>query len=255
MNDMTTIYNADALTLINNYKDVMESISDSNSPITGWFTDDSISKRKLGFQIGFPDFLTLCSSPGLTKLEVCFGLTTNHADSAKLVLLLKMSNKDSSIASRYHQLTTPLFDYAFFGDQNTSIQYNKVPRIFHEIWTKNWKDTSQIPKKALEIILTEGLSHAEVPINTYTFQLSDIVNTLYPIKMNLSDCIPINTPLMHVYFVSHSNAYHTDNKWAEFDKIGIMFGMTQQDSTDPTNRILISSCYDFSAPCPPTCSA
>lgn len=262
MSGLTTITNeqdADAMT--NSYFSAMSSAATTDEIVNSWFKypgQNGEIHRPQGFKIGLPDFLILSSGAGFTHLDVCFGLNKDPDNVTRFKLLIRMVNEAGSLRSRYHCLTDPIIDNSQLQLHTVPVNqaiYNQVPKLNYELWTKNWKmNNPNIPKKSLQIITYDAATeiYTETPIRKYRFQLQDILNTFYPITIG-EEGRPGKEPELYVYFACHSANFYENNTqaWGEFDKIGIMFAMTELNAEG--DRVLISSCYDFSAPCPPTC--
>ncbi len=236
MNDLRLIDNNVAETLISNYVTKVSNTAD----LFPWFSDpQDLNKKICYFQVGFPDFTILLSFPGATKCIFHFGLDTDN----KIVLLMQLRNESGLINSGYMQLVNPSYDCAITEASSEDISYNKGGLS---------QNTAEFLIFYYEALMVAPLSpsfcqikinETYTPLKSYTFDLSELEATLFITKEQSPG---IGTWLMQVCFINHLNPFL---ELEHGSTIGLVVRIVNDSDKKP-----LSSFYDFSAPCPPTCS-
>lgn len=212
----------------------------------------------LAFTSPLIDFGVFNNLVGITQISFSFGLLTMQEalsmNLPRFTLLIKGFNTDRTIQSDYYQLQSviPITEkLPEYNPPTTTASSLAVPGYLYSAWTKCW--SSMLSRKA-ELcsidIVTMGNIPLKVPLQKYIFNSQDAINTLYPVELVENVKLP---PKLYVCVVNHCQTHSQDSDNHGVDKIGLMLGVAQQQEGGNDSYKFISSCYDFSAPCPPTC--
>jgi hypothetical protein len=203
-----------------------------------------------GFTMSIQDFMHPVSRMGVTSFVVSFGLEFDENENPRFTLILHGINNDASIQSHYYLLRIPLRSgIPPLADTAFDPQTNAVPEILIDCWTERWQvilNQTEIPNHFCMVDLYDADAPTPAVLKRYSFQRSDLLNTLYPVKLDEYG-FPVGDPQFCFYLINHSNPVLGTSP---SDVIGLMMGVTAEMDGE---RKLISSFYDFSAPCPPTC--
>lgn len=249
----------DAGALMTRYYDeinqmIIEESHDSINDLFMWFDENGETQKLQAFKAPLIDFALFDSFVGLTKIVFSFGLEeegfANQVSRPRFSLLLKVQNDDGSIQSDYYQLTEAV-PMATTLEQGTEDAHSlSVPSQLYSIWTKGWTKEDKTANLCT-IELNSWGTKQRVPLKKYVFNVLDAIKTLYIPDRAVKDLT------VFISLVNHCSAeLDGDNNikiLSESGKIGLILGIAEADDMDSNKFKFVSSCYDFSAPCPPTC--
>lgn len=235
------------------------------SELFQWGASDE-EKKLGGFKIPINEFLDIVSFIGMTKLMVSFGDDSSAptGERPRFTLILQGYNDDGSIRSPYYKLILPIpmEEKKNVLSASRLNNPNHVPILLEEKWNKAWETVINNPTKITTsfcMVTTHVcVSRTKQVLNGYCFNHSDIIDTLYQIQGEFpgqSSPKIFKPENVNFYFVCHSYIDRREDYNMPKDIIGLMIGASAMDEekTSGSEEFLLSSFYDFSAPCPPTC--
>jgi hypothetical protein len=189
---------------------------------------------------------------GITNVVFSFGLEANQpTNRPRFTVLIQGRNDNGSIKSAYYQLlgAVPLTNKALLSPTPGTSSGLAVPKFLFDKWTQCWAEissSSSMYAKLCSINITNGDVVLTKPLEKYIFNIQDVVNTLYPPELTANAALPdlFVCPVGHVATDTNGNANF------ETTRIGIVIGLAEDNGAAYQ---FVSSCYDLSKPCPPTC--
>lgn len=238
----TKISESQALTLIGAYHNlILESSRDGEtSDIKGIFTNDSESLY--GFSLSGDEFIEVVSQIGITHYMLHFGYDENSDFKFKLIIRALGANKN--LRGNYILLEQPIIQACEWGNASPGI--NSVPKPLFEQWTGAWGnllEAPRIPASFCQLYTYTGHCKDLQVLQGYNFQHIDFIETLMAFNATTQDFE------IGFYLVNHSRI--ADDSQPQ-EEIGGCLGLMVA-AYNPEDNNVISSFYDFSAPCPPTC--
>lgn len=270
--DIQKLNQAQAEILMYNYDiEVSQKLADPSQDIDDWFTWGADNEKNLlGFRAPLVNFGVFNNLVGTTKFSFSFGLkdrTSSTHNSPRFTILIKTMNDNNTIQSDYYQLMKP------YCAEDLDLQYPpsdsvnmSVPQLLYDTWTSAWADFT--PKTAG--LCSIDINNSPTVLKKYLFKSSDAIDTLYPTGGNTTGAnqngdTNIDMLLGSTVFICMANHCTTSGTVSNvggkriypfnFDtsRIGLFLGVATNSQENPKTYSFISSCYDFSAPCPPTC--
>ena len=218
-----------------------------------------------GFKILVKDFVMTFNQPGITHWHVSFGYdiaASIPGAGAGFKLIVHGSGADGIVRTSYFSLTEELIHIPFpplildptleedLEEIITScIDFNsrKVPVFLWEIWTQAWKDvitTQKCPLNILQIQLNGNGIKATPILRGYTFQFEHLLSVLNGPGVDQNSEI-------RCYLVNKGTDTSSTGVQNPIGTLGLILGAFYQEEENILNPL--SSFYDFSKPCPPTC--
>lgn len=195
-----------------------------------------------GYKVGFNDYVGIVSHVGVQQWLVRFGYSNDGLSQPGFCIILSGIDALGVSITPHYRLIDPFNDITW--------QYNTmVPNTMANQWENSWKNLNNINVHNIP------QSYCQMPspygsLRGYNFDVSDFLNLL---DENPHE----NTADLEIYFtmVDHAEEAETPIEQPNLPgKLGIMVALGQPMGNQNGNiSTLISSFYDISAPCPPTC--
>ncbi|KAB2914345.1 MAG: hypothetical protein F9K23_14160 [Bacteroidetes bacterium] len=253
-----------ATRLMDNYRNEINLRLSGNRSIDDLLYWGNQNENKLSaFSVPVNELGVFNNLVGITKIIFSFGLEdAKTAYAPRLTVLIQGRNDNGTIQSDYYQLLKGIptsQSLPVYGTPTTSSGL-AVPKFLFDTWTLSWKemsDSSAMKAKFCTIDVIDTFINVgdqdivTKPLEKYIFNISDAINILYPGQLTISQS---SITKLYLCMVSHI-ATNTNGNVENFDKarIGMVMGIAEKTNHNPETYEFISSGYDFSAPCPPTC--
>jgi len=195
-----------------------------------------------GYKVGYNDYVGIVSHVGVHQWLVRFGYSNDGMSQPGFCIILSGIDALGVGITPHYRLTDPFNDITW--------QYNTmVPNTLASQWETSWKNLNDVSVQNIP------QSYCQMPapygsLRGYNFDVDDFLNLL---DENPHE----NTSDLEVYFTMVDHAEEAENPTDQptlDGKVGVMVALGQPMGNQNGNiATLISSFYDISAPCPPTC--
>ncbi|GEM_PF-4928327 len=203
-----------------------------------------------GYSLSLEKYIELFSQPGISRWTISFGYNRDHvsdANSAGFQLMVHGQDEEGLIRTGTHLLT----DILRLHSKNVESQKreydrsgHQIPRILLKNWSCAWRilmNNQRVDSAVLKIpVLGRGLG-AHAFLRGYTFSYKQMLDVL--------DVDELQSDSQIRFYLVNEAANTVES--AQKGTIGIVVASYESPAATPDQAL--SSVYNFSRPCPPTC--
>lgn len=200
-----------------------------------------------GYKVTYSDYVGMVSNVGVVTWLVRFGCDNQAISAPKFCLLVTGIDQGGFVVTPNYKLTQPISETIASQDKRPSGKglVSVVPTPLVNPWKEAWRNLITEQNVPKDICQTGyGL------LQGYNFHSDDFMGVL--------EGIDASTALdneVDFFMANHAEVAVPSSSQPNFPgTIGLMMALSEPFFGDPNfTRIIVSSFYDLTAPCPPTC--